>query len=207
MKTLIPTSVTPPNGYTYTQEETGHTMSADSFHQLVGRVVEHRRANNLPVPFNIDDIVEQQLCEERPELCKEHRPKPATSVSFLTMELAVRFTKTLYTAGAERVDQSVADERAAICVGCEDNIEPEGCNGCRRGWIKKAIEFIAGTGKTALDERLKACRHCGCFNSAQIWMPLDALQKMISEKENAGLPDHCWKKKNEQQQHITTGEH
>lgn len=204
MKELIPTSVTPPNGYSYTQEETGHTMTADSFHQLMSKVVAHRYANNLPVPFNIDSLIEQQICDTRPELCREPKPKSASSFAHLTLELAVRFTKTLYQAGAERVDQSTADSRAAICVDCEDNVEPEGCNGCRRGWIKKAIEFIAGTGKTSYDDRLKACKHCLCFNSAQIWMPLDALQKQISETENAGLPDHCWKKRNEQQQHITT---
>jgi hypothetical protein len=195
MKKLVETSIVPSGGYQYTQEETDHTESADSFHQLVTRVAAHRRANNLPVPFNIADIVEAQVCENRKELCTEYIPKPPPNRA-LTIELALRFTRTLVAAGGKRVEvQAEADQRAAICAVCQDNIEPQGCTGCTGGLVRKAVEFIAGSRKTPYDKLLKSCKHCGCFNAAQIWMPLEALQTTISDDENSALPDHCWKRK------------
>jgi len=196
MKMLIETSVVPPNGYSYEQEETGVKLTADSLGQLVGRVSEHRNANNLPVPFNIAGIVEAQICTARPELCVGYIPKPPPPQK-LTLSLALRFTRTLAAAGGERADQAEADERAAICSTCEDNVEPVGCTGCSSGIIKKAVEFIVGGKKTPHDSSLKSCKHCGCFNAAQVWMPLAALQEAVTDTENTALPDHCWKRKSE----------
>ncbi len=194
MKRLIPTSVVPTGGYSYTQQETNHTLNASSFDMLVSRVVEHRKANNLPVPFNIEDIVEMYPFEQRPDLFDEQTPKPAQTSQPLTLGLAVRLTKTLIAAGSKRVDQAEADRRAEICAACDDNLEPSGCTGCSRGLMKKAIEFIAKGNKTAYDSSLKSCKHCGCFNAAQIWIPLDALQSTIKDNENEALPSHGWKK-------------
>ena len=195
LKKLTPTSVVPSGGYTYTQEETLHTIRADSFTQLVSEVIGHRKANNLPIPFNIEDIVEDDLCRNRSELCTDSeahlKQNPNTP---LTLNSAVKLTRTLFAAGTERVDQEVAEERAAICATCEDNVQPKGCTGCNSGLMQKAIEFIVGAKKTPHDGQLKSCKHCGCFNAAQVWIPLDALQKTITESENKNLPEHCWKK-------------
>lgn len=194
MKKLIETSVVPPNGYSYEQKETSIKLTADNFGQLVTRVADHRRANNLPVPFNIADIVEAKVCEQRPELCEGYVPKPPPNQK-LTLNSAIRFTRTLVAAGGKRVEnQAEADQRAAICAMCPDNIEPEGCTGCSSSIIKKTVEFMVGSRKTSYDSTLKSCKHCGCFNAAQVWLPLDALQKTITNSENEALPDHCWKR-------------
>lgn len=196
MNKLIETSVVPPNGYSYKQEETGITVSSDNFTQLVTRVVDHRKANNLPVPFNISEIVEESVCKERPELCEGYKPKPPLNQK-LTLSLAVRLTKTLIAAGGKRVDQSEADQRASICSTCDDNIEPDGCTGCSNRIIKQAVEFIVGGNKTSYDSTLKSCKHCGCFNAAQVWLPLKSLQDAATDDENEALPDHCWKRKSQ----------
>ena len=170
-------------------------MQSDSMHQLVARVVAHRKANNLPVPFNIADIVEEDVCKRREELCEGYRPAPPKNKK-ISLDLAVRLTRTLVAAGGKRVEiQAEADQRAAICSMCPDNIEPTGCTGCKSGLIKKAVEFIVGSKETPYDSLLKSCKHCGCFNAAQIWLPLDALQKAMSDEESASLPDFCWKRK------------
>jgi hypothetical protein len=195
MDKLIETSVVPPGGYSYTQEETGQTLGADSFHQLVARVVAHRKANNLPVPFNISDIVEGDICKHRKELCHGYVPAPPKN-KLITLDLALRLTRTLVAAGGKRVEsQAEADQRAAICAMCPDNVEPQGCSGCKSNLIKKAVEFIVGSRETPYDNLLKSCKHCGCFNAAQIWLPLEALQKTMVDGENEALPDHCWKRK------------
>ena len=196
MMRLIQTSVVPPGGYSYTQPETGQVLQSDSLHQLVNRVVAHRKANNLPVPFNIEDIVEEALCKERGELCADDSPAPVKRTRPVALDLAVRLTRTLVAAGGKRVEsQAEADQRAAICSTCYDNVEPKGCSGCKSGLVRKAVEFIVGARKTAYDNLLKSCQHCGCFNAAQVWLPLDALQKTMSDAENEALPDHCWKRK------------
>ena len=48
--------------------------------------------------------------------------------------------------------------------------------------MKKAIEFIAKGNKTPYDSSLKSCKHCGCFNAAQIWIPIDALQSTVKDE-------------------------
>lgn len=195
MKKLRPVTTHPHGGFSYTQEETGHHMSDRTFAGLLNKVIEHRKANNIPVPFNIDDIVESHVCSEHPDFCRDKDVKIPKRDQQITLELAVRFTKTLFYAAGERVDQVEAESRAEVCSTCESNVEPIGCNGCTRGIVKKVISFVTGSKTTSKDSQLKSCRHCGCFNAAQIWMPVNALQKSISEEENQALPDNCWKKK------------
>ena len=123
MKRLIQTSVVPNGGYSYLQEETGLTLNSNNFSQLVARVIDHRKANNLPVPFNIEDIVEAYVCKQRPELCEDKDYKPPIGKP-ITLDLAIRLTRTLIAAGMKRADTEEAERRAAICVTCKDNIEP-----------------------------------------------------------------------------------
>jgi len=194
MKKLIETSIVPSGGgYIYHQKETGQTLSSTNVHQLFAKVIQHRKANNLPIPFNIEDEVEAYVCKTRPELCEEVNPKPPASKP-LTLDLAIRLTRTLVSAGMKRADQSEAERRAAICATCTDNIVPQGCTGCSKSVIRKAIDFIVGNRQTPYDSALKSCKHCGCFNAAQVWMPLKALQKTIKKEENEELPSTCWKK-------------
>lgn len=194
IKELIPTTVVPSGGYSYTQAETGLTLSADNIHQLIARVVDHRRANGLPVPFNIEDEVTSKVCGERPELCREADLSVPKSKP-ITLAMVLRITRTMFQAGFEREDQETADTRAAICASCDDNITPQGCTGCSSSAIKKAVAFVVGNRKTPHDSLLNSCKHCGCFNEAQVWIPLEALQSQITETENEALPDHCWKKR------------
>ena len=194
MKTLKDTTTVPPKGYAYIQQETGYEIKANSLNQLIIYVTNHRKANNLPVPFNIDQQVESYICDKRPELCKGSEIKPSNPEAKLSFDSALRFTKTLMSAGLKRCGQAEADQRATICLMCEDNVDPVGCSSCKRGIIKKAVSFIVGNKETPYDSSLKSCKHCGCFNAAQVWIPLDALRKTISKEENDALPAHCWKK-------------
>ncbi len=148
----------------------------------------------MPVPFNIQEHIESSVCNERPELCRDLEIKPANPKKNISFDSALRFTKTLVSAGLKRCGQAEADQRATICLMCEDNVDPVGCSSCKRGIIKKAVSFIVGNKETPYDSSLKSCKHCGCFNAAQVWIPLDALRKTISKEENDALPAHCWKK-------------
>lgn len=194
MSYVVRTKITPPGGYTYTQEETNVTMNANSWEGLLDQVAKHRRSNNLPVPFNLSDIVAKQLCERQPEACVKREIKHNPN-SKLDLNVALRFTRTLMSAGLKRVDQQEADRRAEICASCPDNIEPQGCTPCRASVIKRVINLTVGDRQTTYDSELKSCKYCGCFNKAQVWFPLESLQKTITDAENQALPEHCWKKR------------
>jgi hypothetical protein len=56
------------------------------------------------------------------------------------------------------------------------------------------VRRLAGTNATEHDSQLESCRHCGCFNKAQVWFPLKILQKYQREAVRRALPSHCWKK-------------
>lgn len=193
-KELIPTSLVPPGGYYYyTQQETGVKLRSNNFDQLVGLVVRHRKANNLPIPFNVRDEIEDKVCADKPELCKAQRAvaRPDRPTTLATV---LRLTRTLFKARGDRVDPEEASRRATICSECDSNITPQGCTGCSSSAIEKTVRFVVGNRKTPQDSYLKSCKYCGCFNAAQVWIPLKALQSTTSEAENESLPSHCWKK-------------
>lgn len=193
MKYDVITKIGVPGGYTYIQEETGWKTNSKNYSRLVDDVIAHRKSNNLPIPFNIYDIIAANVCRNNPAACVENKTKhnPAKKITF---DSALKFTRTLFSAAGERVDQKEADSRAEICASCEDNVEAEGCNGCKMSAVDKLMNFVIGNRETTYDKSLKSCKYCGCFNRAQIWFPLDALRKGVTAEENDQLPKHCWKK-------------
>ena len=187
----------PAGGFKYTQKESGYQIQASSFFQLMIRVKEHRDANNYPVGINIEAEVEDQVCRNTVtnQFCREVRDEAApksygvNDVLRFTRALAEKFLK-----AGKQIDQKTADERASICASCPDNVETHGCLGCGSGVVHSAIKRVSGAGVTSYDSQLKTCRWCGCFNAAQVWFPLDILQKNTSEEVKKSLPQHCWKK-------------
>ena len=185
------------NGFRYTQPESGMTIHANSFDQLMVRIKEHRDANGYPVGVNIEAEVEDQVCRNTvtEQWCREVKSEPApksygvNDVLRFTRALAEKFIK-----GNKRADQKTAEERAAICADCPDNVTTHGCMGCGSGVVKDAIKRVSGAGVTAYDKQLNTCRWCGCFNAAQIWFPLEVLHNSMGKEIRDALPNHCWKK-------------
>lgn len=105
-------------------------------------------------------------------------------------------TKTIVEAAlrAKPVSQEVADARAAICSKCPQNQPVSGCMPCNWKGLSALVKQLVGAKKTKSDALLKNCKACGCINKAQVWVPLDILQKHIPSKFDALLPDDCWKK-------------
>ena len=170
---------------------------ANSFGQLLSKVRDHRIANNYPIPLNYVAEIEDQVCRNTvtSEWCSEKDVPPAPARMGLGDVL--RFTKLLaqdLLSGRERVDSDTAKSRAAICSGCEDNVETSGCSGCNQGRVEEAVRRVTDAGVTGYEDRLKTCRWCGCFNRAQVWFPKEILQKNMSDEVRDHLPNHCWKK-------------
>ena len=187
---------TPLNGWRYLVPATGVLVTAPHFDTLILKVPKHLEANSLPVDVNLEKKIEAYMCEEVPSGCEELSAERIASKKISVGDV-LRFTAMIgadMLNGRKRVDKEEANRRAKVCVRCPDNIDPAGCSTCNRGRMEKLVEKLTGSIATKHDAQLKSCRHCGCINKAQVWFPLDILQKFTSTETNKSLPSNCWKK-------------
>lgn len=195
MLRLTDKQTTPPNGWRYRQRESGKLITATSFMNLVAAVRQHRIANGYPIQMDMELEIEDGVCKEVPEVCKE---RPADLIpQRLTIANVVAFTMTLGESilkGNPRVDQEEADRRGSICAGCPANVKADGCGGCNSARLDQVISKVTKSGTTQFDSMLESCKFCGCLNRAQIWFPLEILQNHIKPEVRDALPEHCWKK-------------
>lgn len=188
-------SLVPPGGFRYTQPESGRLITASSLPNLFVAVKEHRAANHYPIGPTFETEVEDGVCRAVPDSCTEVPASKTAKVMGLAdvLRLTALLGESLIR-GRNPVEQSEAERRASICVGCADNQVPEGCAPCQSNRIESAIIAITGARATSRDALLQSCRHCGCFNRAQVWIPLDLLLRHSDPSIQPNLPSHCWKK-------------
>jgi len=196
---IIDASITPPKGWFYDVPDTKVTVQAQDLPQLVSAVINHLKANSLPIPPTIAQLVEDQICARIPHgLCRSHQSTPLSSAPPPTQAQVLAGTATLgewLLKGARRVDQSVANERARVCSTCTMNKPPQGCSGCHASAIRDMVGKVVGKLGTPYDDSLHVCLSCGCALRASVWLPLDIQQKHINDEVNGSLPKHCWKKR------------
>jgi hypothetical protein len=190
--------------FTYKDQDTGVVITAGNFNAVCSKVFHHRTANRLdPVS---DVTIEDNCCHRiieagHGQVVEDSEYDFIPMVNGLHIGLAdiIRGSTILLEnrlAGNPKVNKAVAEGRAAICVLCQFNVEPEGCTGCNAGRLREWAEKVGGRNEpTQYDSQLKSCYHCSCFNKLQIWYPLDILQKYINSTVNDNLPGFCWKKR------------
>jgi hypothetical protein len=67
----------PKGMYDYTVEQTGVRFESHGFGSLVVKVREHLAANDLPLPLNLGDVIEEDWCKRREEWCLDDSiPRP-----------------------------------------------------------------------------------------------------------------------------------
>ena len=182
--------------FKYRQPESGMTLTASSWNGLLEKVRQHRCANGYDIPITFEADVEEGLCSLLPDACKEEE-RAQVVPSRVTLPQVLRFTALIGESllkGSPRVSIEEANRRAAICAPCRDNVKAEGCSGCSSGSVDKLVMRLVGKQTTKQDKQLQSCRHCGCLNRAQIWFPLDLLQRHTPDRVRAALPQPCWKK-------------
>jgi len=198
---LVNEHAVPSGGWRYRVSQTGIVVTAGSFNQLQDMVRRHYAANRIPVPGNLTDMLLKYACETYAACEQDGVPNNVNSpsaVKSIWMHDVVRFSKTLFDAlvNGKRVDQQEANRRAAICLNCPFNKKVEGCTSCNSGLMSRMVKALSQAGTTPVDARLHSCEFCGCFIAAMVHFPLESLQKYIDDKENASLPEWCWKKRN-----------
>ena len=183
----------PPDGYRYVFPETGHTVHAWTYYDWVQAAKDHLAANSLPVPDQLGERMQHQLCMTLPpgwcDYDDPNRPRPSTSLTWNDVAGGVAtFTRWL-AAGAKSVVQDEADRRALICSRCYLNVNVQGCAGCH-----KAVVEVVRNRKTKYDFALRSCAACRCFLRAKVHFPLSILDK--SGVDQALYPSFCWLKLN-----------
>jgi hypothetical protein len=189
--------ITPPDEFRYTHAETGHVTKARTYNEWVSAAKAHRVGNNLSIPDNFVEQMEDQLCMLLPpEWCQFEDPNRRwvdTRFSIEDLSSGMRVFSTWMDEGRPFVEQAEAERRARICAGCPMNVQVHGCAPCH-----KLVHWISGNlfqRKTKHDGQLKACAVCRCANQAQIWFPLEILAEGDTEEKQLLYPSFCWKKR------------
>lgn len=188
----------PPGGWRYKVPETGQLFRGVSEYQLLCELEAHYRANQLKKPDGLSDLIERFVCEQEPDYCTDQHGQAVQDGKrsiFMDIRAALQGTATLVmwkVKGEGLVEPTLADQRAAICVACPMNVEPQGCTSCNTKVVREAVEAIVGTRQTSFHNQLKACKVCMCHLSAKVQLPLKSILRWMPDSQQELLPSHCW---------------
>ncbi len=185
--------------YSIKDKLTGQKITGTNFDMVMTNATNQRRANGVPMGLGFEDEVETWICESYPQECEYQNPLIPRSPKEVGMTQMVQGTRTMLAflrSDQSLVDQGEAERRAAICAGCRFN-QPfrMPCSGIC-GALLTLVEKIINHQGTSRDADLKACSVCSCFNRAQVWVPLEVLDKGLTPELRSQFKsiDWCWKK-------------
>lgn len=186
---------TPPDLYRYVDPDTGHMTVSHNVVQWVDDATLHRLANGLPVPADLQQQMEDQLCGTiPPEWCLQvdpNRPFVSTRFGWQDVQDGLNTFLSWISGGTKLVTQEEADRRAKICSACYLNVHVEGCATCH-----KLAAALTWNRATAYDNNLKACAVCHCLLKAACHFPINDLESGDSEEHQKQYPSFCWRKRN-----------
>lgn len=198
-----------PDGWRYTEQATGYVVHSGSYIELEDAVRAHLKANNLPIPDNLGQVIQNQLCHWLPpDWCQRDETEMA-HYSNIDMRMSVgdiinaaKAYATLALRGFKTVTQEEADRRARICANCFLRVQPQGCGACAK-MAEAVIANVAGK-TTAYADALynKACAACKCPIASIVHFPMDILEKAESPNVQNSFPDFCWRKQGGENYHV-----
>ena len=194
MLAIVSKQTTPPGGYRYRVEQTGQTFHAWTAFAIRQQVVNHLTANSIPVPHNLDALIEDFTCQGQPAgICDETDPiKSFLSNLHLTWQVIKAGTSTIGAwalDGFTKVEPAVADARAGVCASCPNNKFPQGCSPCQSDALHRLVHKLVGADNTRYDDRLHACVSCGCALRVKVWAPL---RFVLKHPPMSPYPPQCW---------------
>ena len=190
MQLLKRLDVSPPDQFRYVDPDTGWLNRQMAYDTWVLKQKEHRRANGLPVPDDLEALMQDQVCRTiGPEWCEYANDGSFVNLRF-TLGDVVTYTKALIAAlTGNYVSEEEANRRARICAGCYLNVTVGGCGACHQ-----LNNLVASDRSTPYDESLRNCAVCKCFNKFQVHVPLTILSSHSSGERQAQYPNFCWLK-------------
>lgn len=180
----------PPDGYRYIDPLDGYLSHAWDYGTWVEQQMNHLRVNNRPVPDDLGEQMQEQLCLTLPPgWCNYDDPQRPRAVASLDWNDVMRGIETFsrwIAQGANFTEQAEAERRAQICTRCYLNVHVSGCASCQA-----LVQEVVRNRSTRFDYALKACAVCKCMLRAKVHFPMNIL-----DKENSGVqqmyPEHCW---------------
>ena len=175
---------TPASGtYSIVDRLTKVRVFATTFDGLVQNIGRVRVAIGAVSGLDLRTEVENWVCEEQPENCTgvdmaiPRKRNIMLSDVIHGMKVMVNFK--LH--GNPLVERDEAMRRGEICKHCEFNQRfDKPCTGwCHE--IAAMVHDIIGHQGLPVDAYLHACTVCACFNAAQIWLPLEILDKGLTD--------------------------
>ena len=97
------------------------------------------------------------------------------------------------TSGGAPVEQKLANQRAATCIGCVKNVEGSWFTVAPAELIKNTLEARKDLVLvTPSDAALKSCDVCKCLNRLKVWCPIKHIVAKTKPEIMAEFPNHCW---------------
>lgn len=199
MNRLHERDTTPPGGYRYKDADTGVFFRSPFLADLIDVARKHRVQNNLHVPANFAEIVEDWLCQQLPPgTCSGKGNSFVVTLDDFRrgaesmMEIIKRRIKkaTLQpNSPSPFVNSDEAERRAVACINCPYNSPFPACIGCKG--LYNLIHFIVGK-STRYDGKLRVCSICKCPNASAIHVTLDIIQEH-APKNAADLRMGAWR--------------
>lgn len=191
---LLNPSVVPPDGFRFRFPETGHWSVAQTHDDWLRDAYAHLKGNGLPIPPNLRQQMEEQLCASLPAgQCEEFDPsrvEPLTRIHRGDIIEGMKVFWEWFREGRPLVEQAEAERRAAICSSCYLNVQVIGCSSCH-----EVAEGLTAKVSTKLDDKLIACSVCKCALKAKVHFPLSTLESVDSEWKQKNYAPLCWLKK------------
>jgi hypothetical protein len=152
---------------------------------LVNKAREHRQSNELAIPDDFSEQVEEFICYRiPPDLVIGKIERKITPYSLHAIQkFTQQFLQSLN--GTKIISQEKSEERAKVCLACPLNTSVV-CMDCQGldAWIRS----WNGNGRTSVDNKLHACLADGVFIQASIHADMEF-------KQTKELTENCWKRK------------
>lgn len=175
----------------------GHTIEATDRRTWYAKIRRHYQDNSIPIPSDIEQIAQDQLCRILPPGWCVHENGVGsvgvnTRLSLGDYLHGMRMLSEIAVSSDPLVDEDTAIARGNKCAACPANVPVAGCAPCVR--ISNLIVGIKGSKDTPADPFLKTCSICKCNTQAKIWVKTELLAKATDATALAQLrtmPD-CW---------------
>jgi hypothetical protein len=213
-------NVTPPGLYRYRIPElTGEAATVKDFYaynDLENEVIARYKRNGIGIPSDLRQQITDQLCQQLPKgWCRD-----GTGLFGYFRTLLHEFQRVLQgtitladwwiAAGKKRVSTEEIQRRSAICQQCAFNQPPTGCSGCNMAALNRIIEAAVGNDRLPSDAGLEACAVCGCSLKVKTRLPLDVLQRHLTDEQKMQFPPAhngwpgCWLREKNHHENSST---
>jgi hypothetical protein len=192
---LKSTTVAPPGGWVFIDQDTGLVFQERLWSSLLGKVAAHRKhKGNAPWEGpELEDLIQSQMCLRLSDRwCTGERDYIPDRSGEITGSVLMSAHAALmaWLQNPHTVSQEEVDRRTAICKKCIYN---RPATGCACGTIMKVLNTFLGAAKVPNDPDLHMCGVCRCLLRAKVHAPKEVVD--ASNNGNIRFPTWCWQDK------------